>query len=108
LGWESLARFGGEDTGTPTIFPLDAFDLADREGLRVELELACVEAALRDGQAPDGALLFLNISPKLLLDHGPRRAPLPGLHQDRPEPRGRGARRSWAAGPRGRKARQSA
>ncbi|MCU1593250.1 MAG: hypothetical protein JWO12_642 [Frankiales bacterium] len=63
VGWESLARTSIEGLG-----PLEALALAEDRGCRLELELACLRAAVADGPAPDGALLFLNASPALLLD----------------------------------------
>jgi diguanylate cyclase (GGDEF)-like protein len=62
VGWESLAR-------TPQgLGPLAALALAEEHGLRLELELACIAAAVADGPAPEGTRLFLNTSPALLLD----------------------------------------
>jgi diguanylate cyclase (GGDEF)-like protein len=66
IGWEALAR--PADPSLAPGGPLDALDLAEREGLRLELELACLHAAVADGPAPGGGRLFLNTSPGLLLD----------------------------------------
>src|SRR6202021_2621490 len=63
--YEALARFGvhgGES-------PLQWFSLADELGVRQELELACLKAALRLYAArPAGTLLSVNLSGPLLLD----------------------------------------
>jgi len=67
LAYEALARphpmygFGG---------PQEAFDLAERIGRAHELDRVCREATLaRASELPDGALLFINVSPQSL-DHG--------------------------------------
>jgi diguanylate cyclase (GGDEF)-like protein len=63
--YEALARFQTPGTSSP----LHWFALADEFGLRDELELACLRAALQlfDGR-PDGSLLSVNLSGPLLLD----------------------------------------
>ena len=67
--YEALARFGvsGGDS------PLQWFSLADELGMRQELELACMKAALDlFSQRPDGSLLSINLSGPLLLDERTR------------------------------------
>ncbi|HEY4332557.1 MAG TPA: EAL domain-containing protein [Ilumatobacteraceae bacterium] len=66
VGWEALSRVADPESAVGG--PLEALALAEREGLRLELELACIAAAIAQGPAPDGARLFLNTSPGLLLD----------------------------------------
>jgi EAL domain-containing protein (putative c-di-GMP-specific phosphodiesterase class I) len=62
---EALARFRVD--GDPS--PLRWFALAEEQGLRVELELACLERALRLLPArPFGTRLSVNASPELLTD----------------------------------------
>jgi diguanylate cyclase (GGDEF)-like protein len=63
--YEALARFGvrGGDS------PLQWFSLADELGMRQELELACLKAALLLFSArPAGSLLSINLSGPLLQD----------------------------------------
>lgn len=63
--FEALARF---QTGS-TSSPLHWFALAEEFGLRPELELACLRAALGLlDELPDGARLSVNLSGPLLLD----------------------------------------
>jgi diguanylate cyclase (GGDEF)-like protein len=63
--YEALARF----TSGPISDPLHWFALADELGMRDELELACLAAALRVfSQRPDGVGLTINLSGQLLLD----------------------------------------
>jgi diguanylate cyclase (GGDEF)-like protein len=63
--YEALARFRVD--GNPS--PLHWFSLAEEQGLRVELELACLERALRLLPArPFGTRLSVNASPELLTD----------------------------------------
>jgi diguanylate cyclase (GGDEF)-like protein len=63
LSYEALARFRVD--GDPS--PLTWFSLAEAQGLRVELELACLERALRLLPArPFGTRLSVNASPELL------------------------------------------
>jgi diguanylate cyclase (GGDEF)-like protein len=63
--YEALARFQTRGTDSP----LHWFALADEFGLRKELELACLRAALRllDG-LPAGARLSVNLSGPVLMD----------------------------------------
>jgi diguanylate cyclase (GGDEF)-like protein len=77
--YEALARFSGRMTADP----LHWFTLADELGMRDQLELACLAAALRVWpDRPAGAALTINLSGPLLLD--PRVAAqlsaLPTLH----------------------------
>jgi len=61
--YEALARFRVDGDGSP----LTWFSLAEAHGLRVELELACLERALRLMPArPFGTRLSVNASPELL------------------------------------------
>ncbi|MCZ4492602.1 MAG: hypothetical protein JWP53_1533 [Conexibacter sp.] len=69
LGIEALMR-PHPDLGLSG--PAEAFDLAERIGRVHELDVLCMATALADApDLPDGALLFLNISPQTLdLDAG--------------------------------------
>jgi EAL domain-containing protein (putative c-di-GMP-specific phosphodiesterase class I) len=60
---EALARF----PGLPAVSPTDVFANAQRSGLAVELETACLRAALavRD-RLPRGVRLSVNVSPDVL------------------------------------------
>lgn len=61
--YETLARFRVDGDGSPYTW----FTLAEKHGLRVELELACLERALRLLPArPFGTRLSVNASPELL------------------------------------------
>jgi diguanylate cyclase (GGDEF)-like protein len=63
--YEALARFQARGTSNP----LHWFALADEFGLRDELELACLQCALRLlPERPGGTLLSVNLSGPLLLD----------------------------------------
>jgi len=63
--YEALARFKAGATSNP----LHWFALADEFGLRDELELACLRAALGLlAERPSGTLLSVNLSGPLLLD----------------------------------------
>jgi diguanylate cyclase (GGDEF)-like protein len=63
--YEALARFSGRVASDPLYW----FTLADELGMRDQLELACLAAALRVWpQRPAGALLTINLSGPLLLD----------------------------------------
>jgi diguanylate cyclase (GGDEF)-like protein len=63
--YEALARFQARGTSNP----LHWFALADEFGLRDELELACLQCALRLlPSRPEGTLLSVNLSGPLLLD----------------------------------------
>jgi len=65
IGYEALARFRPEPYRSPDLW----FDEAGRVGLRTDLELAMLEAAL-DGLAliPSDVYLSLNVCPDALLD----------------------------------------
>lgn len=63
VGYEALARTDVFD-GSPDQW-LEAASLVGR---RVDVELACLEAAAAAGRPPDGALLFVNASPATVLD----------------------------------------
>jgi diguanylate cyclase (GGDEF)-like protein len=61
VGYEALARPGGEDP----INPQDAFDIAERIGRAHDLDRVCREAVLRRARTfPAGSLLFMNVSPQ--------------------------------------------
>jgi diguanylate cyclase (GGDEF)-like protein len=63
--YEALARFGVKGGASP----LQWFSLADELGLRQELELACLSAALDlFEERPGGSLLSVNLSGPLLFD----------------------------------------
>ena len=64
LGYEALSR----STANPSCPPDRWLADADELGLRVDLELACLEAAGAAGPPPEGALLFVNVSHRVLLD----------------------------------------
>jgi EAL domain-containing protein (putative c-di-GMP-specific phosphodiesterase class I) len=64
VGFEALARIGDRAEG-----PSRWLDRASDAGLRVELELACLRAAVRLGPPPGDSLLFVNVSPVTLADH---------------------------------------
>jgi diguanylate cyclase (GGDEF)-like protein len=64
IGWEALAR----TAAAPHVPPLAWLAAGDAAGCRLEVELACLSAAVEDGPAPGQARLFLNTSPALLLD----------------------------------------
>jgi diguanylate cyclase (GGDEF)-like protein len=62
LGIEALAR-----PLTSGLGPAEAFDVAEQIGLGHELDELCVRAHLRNvPDLPEGALLFLNLTPKTL------------------------------------------
>jgi diguanylate cyclase (GGDEF)-like protein len=61
VGYEALARPGGEDP----INPQDAFDIAEKIGKAHELDRVCRDAILQKANTlPVGALLFINVSPQ--------------------------------------------
>ena len=67
--YEALARFGVKGGESP----LQWFSLADELGMRQELELACLTAALNlFEQRPGGSLLSVNLSGPLLFDQRTR------------------------------------
>jgi diguanylate cyclase (GGDEF)-like protein len=64
LGLEALMR-PGPDSGLGN--PAEAFDLAEQIGRVHDLDVLCAERAFHDApELPDGAFLFLNISPQTL------------------------------------------
>lgn len=63
VGHEVLSRA----TQFPAMSPADWLAAADDLGLRAEVELACLEAAAALGEPPDRALLFVNVSPDVLV-----------------------------------------
>jgi len=72
-GFELLAR-----AAVPSLLrPDEWLSHASFIGLRTELELACVEAAVSRGAPPDGSRLFVNVSAQALND--PRAGDLLGL-----------------------------
>ncbi len=67
LAYEALAR---PAPGYGFAGPQDAFDLAERVGRGHEIDAVCVRAVLaRANDLPQGALLFINMTPQSL-DHG--------------------------------------
>jgi diguanylate cyclase (GGDEF)-like protein len=64
IGYEVLSRADA----FPTISPDRWLAAAEQAGRRADVELACIEAATGLGEPPDRALLFVNISPDVLLD----------------------------------------
>jgi diguanylate cyclase (GGDEF)-like protein len=63
LGYEALARPRSSELSGPG----EAFEIADSIGRGHELDAVCRRATLRvAGELPDGALLFLNVSPQTL------------------------------------------
>lgn len=70
LGFEALAR-PQPPPGSPELSaPLAAFEVAERIGRSGDLDAACRQAILDGaGELPDGALLFVNVSPHSL-GHG--------------------------------------
>jgi diguanylate cyclase (GGDEF)-like protein len=86
VGYEALARPGGEDP----INPQDAFDIAERIGRAHDLDRVCRDAVLQRAQTlPAGSLLFINVSPQsfdhAIFEDGALRAAiaLAGLTPDR-------------------------
>lgn len=65
VGYEALARMDGGPDG-PDAPPDVWLAAADEAGLRSELEVLCIHAALDHGLPPGGALLFVNLSPSAL------------------------------------------
>ena len=68
LGFEALVR---GPRGSPFEFPFALFGAARREGTLVELNIVCIQETLRAfaRERPPG-LLFLNISPQLIVRRG--------------------------------------
>lgn len=64
IGYEALSRA----TEHPEISPDRWLTAADRFGRRVDVELACLAAAATYGPPPGNALLFVNVSHRVLLD----------------------------------------
>jgi diguanylate cyclase (GGDEF)-like protein len=64
VGYEALARM----TATPERGPDAWLRMAEEHGIRAELEVACLHAAVLHGLPPDDQLLFVNLSPSLLGD----------------------------------------
>jgi diguanylate cyclase (GGDEF)-like protein len=64
IGYEALSRA----TEDPTFPPDQWLHAAERFGQRIDVELACLSAAALHGPPPGNALLFLNVSHRLLLD----------------------------------------
>jgi EAL domain-containing protein (putative c-di-GMP-specific phosphodiesterase class I)/GGDEF domain-containing protein len=68
LGFEALVR-GPE--GSPFETPFALFGAAQREGTLVELNIVCIQETLRAyARVRPGGLLFLNISPQLIVRRG--------------------------------------
>ncbi|MCU1376040.1 MAG: hypothetical protein JWO68_3326, partial [Actinomycetia bacterium] len=64
IGYEALARMTGPPDQGPDIWLQDAAE----QGIRAEVEVACLHAAVLHGLPPDDQLLFVNLSPSLLGD----------------------------------------
>jgi diguanylate cyclase (GGDEF)-like protein len=64
VGYEALARMQGEPSRAPDRWLADAAV----SGRRAELERRCLTAATASGLPPGDGLLFVNLSPSLLLD----------------------------------------
>jgi diguanylate cyclase (GGDEF)-like protein len=64
IGYEALSRATSDPSHPPDQWLADA----EAQGLRVEVELACLSAAAIQGPPPDGALLFVNVGHTVLLD----------------------------------------
>jgi EAL domain-containing protein (putative c-di-GMP-specific phosphodiesterase class I) len=62
VGREALSRFPGHPARTPDLWFADAAAV----GLRVELEIAAVRAAVANAEAMDDTFLALNVSPEAL------------------------------------------
>lgn len=63
VGHEVLSR----STAYPRTSPATWLAAAEEVGRRAEVELACLEAAAELGEPPDRALLFVNVSPDVLV-----------------------------------------
>ena len=64
IGYEALSR----STDHPTLAPDVWLRLAEEQGARADVELACLAAARAAGDPPSSALLFVNVSPEVALD----------------------------------------
>jgi len=64
IGHEALSRA----TAFPTTSPASWLAAAEQTGQRSEVEPACLDAAAEVGEPPDRALLFVNVSPDVVLD----------------------------------------
>jgi EAL domain-containing protein (putative c-di-GMP-specific phosphodiesterase class I) len=64
IGYEALSRAAADPGCPPDRWLADAEEV----GLRVEVELACLQAAAAHGRPPAGALMFVNVSHRVLLD----------------------------------------
>ena len=64
VGYEALARMPVQPERPPDWWLARADDV----GLRSQLEIACLRAAITLGPTPDDRLLFVNLSPSLLAD----------------------------------------
>jgi EAL domain-containing protein (putative c-di-GMP-specific phosphodiesterase class I)/putative methionine-R-sulfoxide reductase with GAF domain len=64
VGYEALARMQGPPQAGPDVW----LTAASGAGLRTELELLCLKAALASGLPPGSGRLFVNLSPSVLLD----------------------------------------
>lgn len=80
-GYEALARYA---EAMPLSSPELLFEYASRKRMATDLDLACVERALRYGNAlPEGKLRFINIHP-LTLEEGTRLIRLVSQQPQRP------------------------
>lgn len=64
IGYEVLSYA----TALPTVSPAEWLAAAEQAGQRGDVERACIAAAIGLGRPPDGALLFVNVSPDVILD----------------------------------------
>lgn len=64
IGYEALSR----STVRPDVAPDAWLQLAETQGVRADVELACLAVARDAGDPPDSALLFVNVSPDVALD----------------------------------------
>lgn len=64
VGYEALARMPFDPRRPPDWW----LDVASEFGLRKQLELACLAAAIQLGSPPEGRMLFVNASPSTIAD----------------------------------------
>jgi diguanylate cyclase (GGDEF)-like protein len=64
VGYEALSRARADPSRPPDQW----LEEAEAQGLRVDVELACLSAAAAQGPPPEGALLFVNVGHSVLLD----------------------------------------
>jgi diguanylate cyclase (GGDEF)-like protein len=64
IGYEALSRAQADPSRPPDQW----LAIAEEQGQRIDVELACLAAAATQGPPPDGALLFVNVGHTVLLD----------------------------------------